>query len=193
MSHPLPLGQKILALLHFVLVTAFLAAGGGWLTHYLVGTLGDPLDRRPAAGLLEGGVPSFDHVLALTERKVDRFLGEWFAYGFAVLNRLREHGVQDDDVSEVQLWPEHFDPATELGDYEKGERASFGASPGDDDHRAPYLYVSAWSDIDRSNPYWNDQSFNGASLSYEELRAAADPVRMGLDFLLEGYRILHGG
>lgn len=127
------------------------------------------------------------------DEDASRFLGEWFAFGFDVLNRLREHGVDGDDVSEVQLWPEHFDPATELGDFEKGERASFGASPGDGNHPAPYLYVAAWSEVDRSNPYWNNETFNGASISYDDLRAFADPAQAGLDFLLEGYRILHGG
>lgn len=118
-------------------------------------------------------------------------LGRWFNFGFEVLNRLREHGRDGDDVTEVQLWPEHFDPATELGDQEKGQRASFGASPGDSANPEPYVYVSAWSEVDRSNDFWNNDSFNGASLGYGELVSADDPVERALDFLLEGYRILH--
>lgn len=118
-------------------------------------------------------------------------LGEWFGFGFDTLNRLRDQGHEGDDTSEVQLWPEHFDPATELGDHEKGERASFGASPGDAAHDEPYLYVAAWSEIDRSNPFWNDGSFNGASLAYADLLESEDPVARGLEFLIEGYRILH--
>ncbi|MBW3667500.1 MAG: hypothetical protein KY394_07900, partial [Actinobacteria bacterium] len=94
---------------------------------------------------------------------------------------------------EVQLWPEHFDAATEMGDQEAGERASYGASPGDEDHPEPYIYVSAWGEIDRSDPYWNDEAFNGASLSYGELAEADDPVEKGLEFLLAGYRILTNG
>lgn len=120
-------------------------------------------------------------------------IAEWFGFAWIVLEELRGHCRDGDDVSEVQLWPEHFDAAIEMGDHEKGERASFGASPGDEAHPEPYLYVAAWSDIDRSNPYWNDESFNGASLAYVDLRASADPVQAGLDFLLEGYRILRGG
>ncbi len=127
------------------------------------------------------------------DAEASRALGEWFAFGTDVLNALRAQGTEDDDISEVQLWPEHFDPATELGDYEKGQRASFGASPGDANHDGPYLYVAAWSEIDRSNPYWNDEHFNGASLGYAELAAASDPAARGLDFLVQGYRILHGG
>lgn len=130
-----------------------------------------------------------------TALEVDRdaavSLGIWFEYGFDVLNRVREHGDESDDVTEVQLWPEHFDPATELGDQDRDQRASFGASPGDPANPEPYIYVAAWSEIDRSNDYWNDESFNGASLGYEELASADDPVERGLEFLLEGYRVLH--
>lgn len=118
-------------------------------------------------------------------------LGEWFGFGFDTLNRLSDQGHEGDEVSEVQLWPEHFDPATELGDHGRGERASFGASPGDAAHEEPYLYVAAWSEIDRSNHFWNDDSFNGASLAYTDLLESGDPVSRGLDFLLEGYGILH--
>lgn len=118
-------------------------------------------------------------------------LGDWFEFGFEVLNQVRSHGVEGDDVSEVQLWPEHFDPATEVGSYDRGERASFGASPGDGSHPEPYLYVAAWSEIDRANPYWNDESFNGATLGYAGLAKSDDPAQTALDFYLEGYRILH--
>lgn len=125
------------------------------------------------------------------DREAALALGEWFAFGFDLLNRLRQHGRDRDDTSEVQLWPEHFDPAAELGDQQKGQRASFGGSPGDAAHPEPYLYVAAWSEIDRTNRYWNDESFKGASLGYAELLQAEDPLARGLEFLLEGCRILH--
>ena len=118
-------------------------------------------------------------------------IGEWFRFGIDVLNELRGHGQDDDGVSEVQLWPEHFDPATELGDYEKAQRASFGASPGDGANPEPYMYVASWSDIDHSNPYWNGKGFNGASLGYSELLTSDDPSERAIEFLLEGYRVLH--
>lgn len=122
---------------------------------------------------------------------VARSLGQWFNFGSEVLELLRPHGTDDDEVSEVQLWPEHFDPACELGNADAGQRASFGASPGDADHPEPYLYVAPWGDIDRSDEYWNDVSFGGASLGYAKLSRARDPVDRGLDFLLRGYRLLH--
>ena len=122
-----------------------------------------------------------------------RAIGEWFEFGVGVLNELRSHGQDGDDVSEVQLWPEHFDPATEMGDSDLGQRASFGASPGDGIHPEPYLYVAAWSDIDRSNEFWNEDSFNGASLTYRDLIAGADPHGRAMEFLVDGYRVLHTG
>jgi len=120
-------------------------------------------------------------------------IGAWFKFGVDVLNELRTHGQEGDDVSEVQLWPEHFDPATELGDYDKGQRASFGASTGDGSHPEPYLYVASWSDVDRSNSFWNDDSFNGGSLTYQEIISSSDPHGRAMEFLLEGYRVLHAG
>jgi hypothetical protein len=120
-----------------------------------------------------------------------RALGQWFKFGFEALDSLRGQADAEDDVSEVQLWPEHFDPATELGSEENGRRASYGASPGDPSHEEPYLYVAAWGEIDRSSPYWNDESFNGASLGYSALTSTEDPVQRALEFLLEGYRAIH--
>jgi len=120
-----------------------------------------------------------------------KVVADWFAFGYEVLGRLRGYGSADDKVSDIQIWPEHFDAATEMGSEAKGQRASFGASPGDGAHPEPYLYVSAWGKIDRSNRYWNDPAFSGASLGYESLVGEVDPVTTALVFLLEGHRILH--
>jgi hypothetical protein len=120
-----------------------------------------------------------------------RALGQWFNFGFDVLEELRGHGVSGDEVTPVQLWPEHFDPATEMGSQDLGRRASYGASPGDGGHPTPYVYVSAWGEIDQSNPYWNAPSFRGSLLGYRDLVSAGDPTRTALDFLLTGHRILH--
>lgn len=117
-----------------------------------------------------------------------RALGQWFNFGTEVLERLRSEGDEHDDVSTVTLWPEHFDPAIEMGRGSEGRRASYGASPGDPEHDEPYLYVSAWGEIDRSDGYWNDERFNGSSISYAELAAVDDPVTAGVEFLLDGYR-----
>ncbi|HLF42807.1 MAG TPA: hypothetical protein VJA46_04670 [Acidimicrobiia bacterium] len=118
-------------------------------------------------------------------------VADWFEFGHQALGRLRGYGLLDDDVSEVQIWPEHFDAAIEMGAEGRGQRASYGASPGDVAHPEPYVYVSAWGTIDRSNRYWNDRAFNGASLDYRLLLESADPVTTALVFFLEGHRILH--
>lgn len=120
-----------------------------------------------------------------------RALARWFRFGFEVLEEQRARARPEDQASEVQLWPEHFDPATEIGDEGGGRRASYGASPGDGDHIGPYLYVAAWSEVDRSEEYWNDRFFDGASLSYRELAAAEDSMAAALDFFDRGYRLLH--
>jgi len=119
-----------------------------------------------------------------------RAIGQWFNFGFGLLERLGGHGDESDEVTEVQLWPEHFDPATEMGGADSGRRASYGASPGDPAHDEPYVYVAPWGEIDASNAYWNDEAFKGSSLGYAELLRARDPLETALEFLLEGYRIL---
>jgi len=115
-------------------------------------------------------------------------IGEWFGFGASVLEQARRTPGAD-DVSRVQLWPEHFDLAFEMGAGDR--RASYGASPGDAGHPEPYLYIAAWGSIDRSDPYWNDTTFNGASLPYEDLLAAQDQRRAALDFFRQGYERLN--
>jgi len=117
-------------------------------------------------------------------------LGKWYRFGSDLLAELQSHGTGDDEVTECQIWPEHFDAAIEMGREAEGRRASYGASPGDTNHLEPYLYVSAWSEIDRSEPYWNDRHFNGSSLPFVELAESNDPIRMGLEFFLHGYGLL---
>ena len=131
-----------------------------------------------------------------TELSVDEgdamLIGEWFEFGFDVLNRLRAEGTHEDAVSEAQIWPEHFDGATELGSQESGSRASFGASPGDSGVSSPYIYVAPWSAVDRSDDYWNAETFGGSIVTYDTLADAADPIDFALEFYLTGYRKLRG-
>ena len=119
-------------------------------------------------------------------------IGAWFQFAFEVLDSFRSDSQAADDASTTQVWPEHFDAAMETGDAESGKRASYGFSPGDGEHPDPYVYVAAWGEIDRSNTYWNDEAFNGSSLSYAQLAASPEPFEAALGFLRHGYRILHG-
>jgi hypothetical protein len=68
------------------------------------------------------------------------------------------------DPSPVVLWPEHFDIALEAGSEADGTRATYGVSPGDDDHTAPYAYVAPWTAPAESGPstFWNAVGFTGA-------------------------------
>lgn len=118
-------------------------------------------------------------------------IGDWFGFATLVLESARRTPGAE-DVTRVQLWPEHFDPAFEMGSHEKGHRASFGASPGDEANPEPYLYVAAWEEIDRSDPFWNDASFNGASLSYQELLDSKNQIETAVDFLKQGHETLTG-
>jgi hypothetical protein len=118
-------------------------------------------------------------------------IGEWFDFAFEMLGRLGDR-TGDHDGSEPQIWPEHFDAANELGSADDGKRASYGFSPGDSAHPDPYIYVAAWGDIDRSEPYWNDDAFNGSSLGYAELASSPDPAETALAFFENGYRTLQG-
>jgi len=133
---------------------------------------------------LEPGDP--DHHLEI-DPAASNAIGDWFGFGASLLEQARRTpGAAD--VSRVQLWPEHFDLAFEMGSGD--HRASYGASPGDDGHPEPYLYIAAWGPIDRSDPNWNDTTFNGASLPYRDLLAAQDQRRAALDFFRQGYERL---
>ena len=120
------------------------------------------------------------------------FLGSWFGFAASVLEEARLLGTAlDDNVTPVQIWPGHFDAAIEIGDAARGRRATYGASPGDAGHDAPYLYVASWAEIDRDLPFWNGAGFNGASLPYARLVDAEDARAQALAFFEEGYAILH--
>jgi hypothetical protein len=118
-------------------------------------------------------------------------LGDFYGLACSVLEQLRADAA-DGDPSPVQLWPEHFDLAIELGDEAAGQRANFGASPGDDQHDEPYLYVGPWS-AEVSGELWNATGFKGAELTYAELLGSDDHRRAALEFFRERYRALQEG
>jgi hypothetical protein len=114
------------------------------------------------------------------------FLDAWFGFSTLVLERLRALAGTPDD-SRVQLWPEHFDPALELGDATSNARASYGASPGDSSVPQPYLYVSPWSPQD--GDFWN-APFGGAALTLDQLQTSTDQAADALAFFEAGRRLL---
>jgi hypothetical protein len=108
-------------------------------------------------------------------------LAAWFAFAAGVLEELLADADPSLSPTPVQLWPEHFDLAIELGDQEAGRRATYGASPGDEEHPEPYLYVAAWNPPPEG-PLWNATAFTGAELAYAELIAAGDRRSAAHDF-----------
>jgi hypothetical protein len=132
--------------------------------------------------------------------------GWWFGFAMSVLAQLRAEAPSNlpdaPAPSLVQIWPEHFDCAAELGDTAAGHRANFGASPGDATHPEPYLYVGPWdtSFLARPepdageesaaeapappDPYWNE-SF-GSSLPFSALVGPTSARDTALAFFREG-------
>jgi hypothetical protein len=53
------------------------------------------------------------------------------------------------EVGSIQLWPEHLDVALAF------DHMNHGASPGDDAHPEPYLYVGPWDGVPEG-PFWNE-------------------------------------
>lgn len=119
-------------------------------------------------------------------------LGAWFELGDNALEAMRSEARDADAPSLVQLWPEHFDLALELGDESRGARGTFGASPGDAMHPEPYLYVTHWADV-ADDPFWSDAVFGGASLRYRDLVATGDPAHAARTFFREGQELLNRG
>jgi hypothetical protein len=115
-------------------------------------------------------------------------LAAWFEVTASALEDL-VRAFPNDSPSECTLWPEHFDLAIELGDEGAGTRCTFGASPDDEHHHEPYLYVTHWAEV-VDDPYWNDTTFAGASLDYDELRAAGDARAAAVDFFRRGRDVL---
>ena len=65
--------MKLKLVLHVLLWSVLLTAAAVWLTVFLFGTLREPWDKKRARSSSD----NFDSVVALTEQKVVRYLGEW--------------------------------------------------------------------------------------------------------------------
>jgi hypothetical protein len=109
-------------------------------------------------------------------------LARWYEFGREVLDRLRGEANVNEGATEPILWPEHFDVAIEMGDEAAGARATYGFSPGDENHPEPYAYVAPWT-AQEAGDFWNARGFGGAELGYADLLAAADPAKAALDFM----------
>jgi hypothetical protein len=134
--------------------------------------------------------PAGDRSALAVDAPAAALLGDWFGFGASVLEELRIEAGGTHDPSRVQLWPEHFDIALELGVQDGGGRANYGFSPGDSDHPEPYAYVGPWTPP--SGELWNATGFAGAELSYSELIKAPDQREAALAFMRTRFAALIG-
>ncbi len=141
--------------------------------------------------LLLDGLPEDTDPLAIDPVAADA-LADYYAFAQDVLERLIAELGAATDQPEPILWPEHFDLAIEAGSQAQGARATYGASPGDENHAEPYMYVAPWTAPPRGEG-WNAVGFSGAELTYGELVAAADPDATALEFFLARRAALEAG
>ena len=150
----------------------------------LIGRTVDPSFDHGFSGVVPAGDPDED--LGVSEAAA-LALGDWFGFATSVLEQLRTEWA-DGEPSSVQLWPEHFDVAFDVAFDEPKDRcrANIGASPGDDDHPSPYLYVGPWTDARPGDDgYWN--AGFGATLAYDQIVAAGGKAAQR-DAALEFFR-----
>jgi hypothetical protein len=124
------------------------------------------------AMLYRGGSGAQPNDIVDLDPAATRFIVEWCALSDAALRML------DPDQHPI-LWPEHFDVAILL------DNRSYGSSPGDDFHPAPYAYVTAHDH--EGGPFWNAPF--GALRDAGEVRSTDDLVA----FWREGRALLHAG
>lgn len=148
----------------------------------------EPLTTVAAAACFTGGTHDDERELTIDDTAA-RALGDWFGFAFSVLEELRAEAGAAHEPSRVQLWPEHFDAALELGSEAGGTRAAYGCSPGDSTHPDPYLYVAPWV-APSEGALWNARGFPGAELPHAALLDAGDQRGLALEFFGERLRAL---
>ena len=155
-----------------------------------VGDAAAQVDVKPGApaGVFTSTTPLDPDQPLDIEPHAARLLSDWYGFASSVLEELRAE-APDWDATRVQLWPEHFDLSIDLGDEHVAARGTFGASPGDEEHEEPYLYVTHWAEVG-ADPFWNDTTFGGASLRLSDLTDASDQRAAALAFFRSGRAIL---
>ncbi len=136
--------------------------------------------QHVGADMLPGALELDDKPLAV-DPTAAAFLGDWYGFAASVLEQLRAETPADAEASRVQLWPEHFDLAAELGAEAQKARAAYGLSPGDEAHAEPYIYVAPWV-APPAGELWQASGFRGAELSYAELLDTDSPRDTALGF-----------
>jgi len=137
--------------------------------------------------LLPGGLPGDETPLGLDDDAASS-LAAWFEFAAELLGSLRKRLPAAADASPAILWPEHFDLAIEAGEEASEAGATYGASPGDENHAEPYLYVGPWAK--QEGELWNATGFAGAELGYEELLETGDSHSLALTFFEKRHEAL---
>jgi hypothetical protein len=159
-------------------------------------TLGRLTSLKDAAEYVGYDLTRFDVAMADEPLGVDpeaaHWLGDLYGFAFSVLEQLRAEAAPELQGSFVNLWPEQFDVAVELGSEASGVRAAYGVSPGDAQHAEPYVYVAPWT-ARPEGELWQAEGFRGAELALGELLDAADQREAALTFLRERLEALTAG
>jgi hypothetical protein len=122
------------------------------------------------------------------DRDAARTLAAWYGFTAELLEAFAGEIVEA-RPSPLILWPEHFDQAFYTEDEDESRRANYGASPGDEGHQEPYLYIGPWGST-AADEFWNAVAFNGAVFPLSSLVGAADPADKALRFLRAGRALL---
>ena len=122
------------------------------------------------------------------DRDAAQTLASWYGFTAEALD-LFAGEIADANPSELILWPEHFDQAFYTQDADESRRANYGASPGDEGHPEPYMYVGPWG-TPAANPFWNAATFTGAVLPLAKVVDEKNPTEVVLRFLRRGRVVL---
>ena len=119
-----------------------------------------------------------------------RFAGDFLGFATLALEQLRADVPAEYEPARVELSPDTFDLAVEMGLEQAGRRAAFGASLGDAHHDEPYLFVAPL-DVQPTGELWQARHFPGAELPYRAIRDAPNQLSCALDFLRSRVEALH--
>lgn len=117
-----------------------------------------------------------------------RRIATWFDIVALALDEALRGTPRWSEPSIPQLWPEHFDVATDLAfdpDAPTERRVNLGGVAGDGYHAAPYLYVGPWTPERPGEPeFWNAPF--GAVLGDDQVTATNDPLATAFEFFRTG-------
>ena len=156
----------------------------------LANRVGTDLGREFSAGDDTPALHSPDAPVTLDPESVES-IARWFDLGWQAMDRLSKEIPDDGDCATIQLWPEHFDAATNVV-LRNGDRMNVGVSPGDSFEAEPYAYVGPWSSERLGDPeFWNAPF--GAFLRSSEILGEPDPVSSCTQFFTAGLENATGG